>query len=78
MGRPVRLGAFYLQEKIGQGGMGAVWKGVHLQQGQAVAIKVLSSERARQVGAQRTFRREVRAIAKLHPRRESSRCSTTV
>ncbi|MBK7777025.1 MAG: hypothetical protein IPI43_23355 [Sandaracinaceae bacterium] len=32
-GIPSAWGAFYLQDQIGQGGMGAVWRGVHLQRG---------------------------------------------
>jgi serine/threonine protein kinase/tetratricopeptide (TPR) repeat protein len=66
MGHPVRLGAFYLQDQIGQGGMGAVWRGVHLQRGQPVAVKVLSLERAREPRSLATFRREVRAVARLN------------
>ncbi|MCA9535032.1 MAG: protein kinase [Myxococcales bacterium] len=66
MGHPVRLGAFYLQDQIGQGGMGAVWRGVHLQRGQPVAVKVLSLERAREPRSLATFRREVRAVAQLN------------
>ncbi len=46
--------------------MGAVWRGVHLQRGQPVAVKVLSLERAREPRALATFRREVRAVARLN------------
>ncbi len=66
MSQPIRLGAFYLQEPIGQGGMGAVWRGLHLQQHLPVAVKVLSNEKAREPRALSAFRREVRAVAALH------------
>src|SRR5690349_14825151 len=66
MPQPIRLGAFYLQEPIGQGGMGAVWRGVHLQQRFPVAVKVLSNDQAREPRALAAFRREVRAVAALH------------
>jgi eukaryotic-like serine/threonine-protein kinase len=64
--QPIRLGAFYLQDPIGQGGMGAVWRGLHLQQHLPVAVKVLSNEKAREPRALSAFRREVRAVAALH------------
>jgi len=63
---PLRLGAFYLQEPIGQGGMGEVWRGYHPQQNVPVAVKVMVAEQARSPRALTAFRREVRAIASLH------------
>lgn len=63
----IRLGAFVLEDPLGRGGMGAVWRARH-SSGGAVAIKVLTAERAREERCQAEFRDEVRAVAALdHP-----------
>jgi hypothetical protein len=62
-----RLGDYIVQEKIGQGGMGSVYKAVHVQLHQVVAIKVLPSD---DVSAERVerFNQEAQLAAKLqHP-----------
>jgi serine/threonine protein kinase/tetratricopeptide (TPR) repeat protein len=65
---PVVLGPFALQARIGHGGMGEVWSGVHLAQGVPVAVKVMTAERARDPRYRTFFRREVQAVAGLdHP-----------
>jgi len=46
--------------------MGSVYGAEHAETGQRVAIKVLHAERAREASLQRSFRREVQALAKLH------------
>lgn len=66
MGASVRLNAFELAERIGAGGMGAVYRAEHTETGQQVAIKVLLAEVARRDDKRRNFRREVQALAKLH------------
>ena len=38
------LGKYQVVRLIGEGGMGAVYEGVHLAIGKKVAIKILSSE----------------------------------
>ena len=64
----VVLGPFVLERLIGSGGMGEVWRAVHVAEGVPVAIKVIASGWARQPSYARAFEREVRAIAGLsHP-----------
>jgi serine/threonine protein kinase len=62
------LGNYALLEKLGQGGMGAVFKAQHRRMERLVAIKVLPSEATKSSEGLRRFHREVRAAAKLiHP-----------
>ena len=64
----MRVGGFTLESVLGRGGMGAVWRAVHVASGTPVAIKVLTSERAREERCRLEFRQEVRAVAALdHP-----------
>jgi eukaryotic-like serine/threonine-protein kinase len=64
----VRVGPFEVDKRIGQGGMGQVWRGVHREQGVPVAVKVITADRARNTAQQRAFAREVSAVAGLeHP-----------
>jgi molecular chaperone DnaK len=62
------LGNYVVLEKIGQGGMGHVYKAQHRRMKRVVALKVLSpTEHDAQVALKR-FQREVEAAAKLvHP-----------
>ncbi len=63
-----RLGAFEVQHKIAEGGMGDVWSGAHTSQGVPVAVKVLRPPGTRNERFLVLFRREVRAVAQLdHP-----------
>jgi eukaryotic-like serine/threonine-protein kinase len=62
-----RLGPFRIEERLGQGGMGMVFRAVH-DDGRVVALKVLRDE----LGADQSFRtrlaREARAAAEVdHP-----------
>ena len=62
------LGPFAVGERIGRGGMGEIYRGVHREQGVEVAIKVVSSEAADPAVYLESFRNEVRAVASLdHP-----------
>ncbi len=64
----VHLGSFELLDKIGQGGMGRVYRGRHRGQGLPVAVKVLSALRAREAQFHKAFAAEVEVIAGLdHP-----------
>jgi eukaryotic-like serine/threonine-protein kinase len=62
------IGSYKLIGKLGEGGMGAVYKGVDLMVEREVAIKVLRPEIARQPEILERFRAEAVALAKLnHP-----------
>ncbi|MGW2650732.1 protein kinase domain-containing protein [Streptomyces sp. NPDC001393] len=69
MGRDMVLGGRYeLVEKLGQGGMGTVHRGVDRQLRRTVAVKLLSSELAHDPQSRARFRREAHAVAALnHP-----------
>lgn len=58
-----RLGRFTIEEKLGQGGMGAVYKARDLPGNQWVAIKVLSESLAKNPRAVRRFAKEARLLA---------------
>jgi serine/threonine protein kinase/tetratricopeptide (TPR) repeat protein len=62
------LGSFEVREKIASGGMGDVWRGVHVAQDVPAAIKVIRRRGAEDAQFRTLFRREVRAVAQLdHP-----------
>lgn len=63
----IRLGPFAIGAPVGRGGMGEVWSASH-DDGQAVAIKVLTRQGAENAGVRRALQNEVRAVARLdHP-----------
>lgn len=63
-----RLGPYRILAKLGQGGMGAVYKATHSRLDKTVAIKVLSAQVTQQADAVIRFEREMRAVGKLsHP-----------
>ncbi len=63
-----RVGAYELLEKLGEGGMGAVYKARHVHLKKLVALKLLSDRIAHVTGAFDRFRREVEAVGRLeHP-----------
>jgi serine/threonine protein kinase len=65
---PQRLREYRLLEKLGEGGMGAVYKAHHERLDKIVAIKVLPSARLRSQEAVARFDREMKAIGRLeHP-----------
>ncbi|MGD9127312.1 MAG: serine/threonine-protein kinase, partial [Planctomycetia bacterium] len=62
------LGEYELLERIGQGGMGVVFKARHTKLGRTVAVKVISDARAADERAIARFEREIKAIGQLdHP-----------
>jgi serine/threonine protein kinase len=67
-GESLLLGNYLLLEKIGQGGMGAVYKSLHRRMQRLVAVKLLPPELVRDDLAVQRFHREVQAAARLtHP-----------
>ena len=64
------LGRCRIEETIGRGGMGVVYRAHQLDLGRDVAVKVISPERVEDPAARRRFLREVRAAAAVeHPQR---------
>ncbi|HTI51448.1 MAG TPA: protein kinase [Planctomycetaceae bacterium] len=62
------FGKYIVLEKIGQGGMGLVYKAEHRRMNRVVALKVMSPVAMRSPEAVKRFRREVEAAARLtHP-----------
>lgn len=60
-----KIGPYHVQNKIGEGGVGAVYRCMHAQTGAVAAVKVLHDETA---SAATRLRREARAMAQLqHP-----------
>ena len=63
-----RLGEYELLMKLGDGGMGTVYKARQVRLGKIVALKVLASERTRDPRAVARFENEMKAIGQLsHP-----------
>jgi len=67
-GQSLVLGSYILLERLGEGGMGEVFKARHTNLGRVVAIKLIRKERLDNPAAIKRFQREVRAAAALaHP-----------
>lgn len=65
--RAVQLGQYVVHEKIGEGGMGAVYRASHAMLKRPTAIKLIALERSSPAAAAR-FEREVMAASRLsHP-----------
>ena len=65
---PVQLGEYRLIERLGSGGMGAVYKAVHNRLDRVVALKILPRARTDDQRAIVRFEREMKAIGRLdHP-----------
>jgi len=65
---PDRVGPYRIDRKIGAGGMGNVYLGVHETTGQEAAIKVLPASMAREEGFVQRFSREIDALRQLSNR----------
>ena len=62
------LGKYRLLERLGEGGMGAVYLAAHIHMRRRVAIKVLPPDKCKEPAALERFYREARAAAALdHP-----------
>ncbi len=67
-GAELVLGSYVLLDKLGEGGMGAVFKARNWKLGRTVAVKLIRKERLDSAHAVARFLREVRAAARLdHP-----------
>lgn len=62
------LGQYRILAKLGQGGMGAVYKALHTKLEKTVALKVLPEDRLGKSDAIARFHREMKAVGKIeHP-----------
>lgn len=61
----VIAGRYRLLTKLGEGGMGAVWRAEHLTLGTQVAVKLIDASIAKSEEALARFRREAQAAAEL-------------
>ena len=59
------LGGFTLEQRLGRGGMGVVWSGVHRQTRVPVAIKAVRADVLLDERSRASFAREVGAVAGL-------------
>jgi serine/threonine-protein kinase len=64
----VIAGKYRLEEEIGRGSMGTVYRAVHVTLGQRVAIKLISTEHSQSAEARKRFSVEAKAAAKLRSR----------
>ena len=69
-GHPQRVlaGRIEILDKIGEGGMGAVWRGLHLKLERIVAVKILDETLQLRPDGRERFIREARALALLSHR----------
>ena len=62
------LGPYQLLEKLDEGGMGVIYRGIHVESKVLVAVKVLPRATTGNTEAVRRFEREIHAVEKLnHP-----------
>jgi serine/threonine protein kinase len=67
-GQSLVLGNYVILDRLGQGGMGMVFKAEHTRMKRLVALKVVTTSKLDSPDAVKRFRREVEAAAKLsHP-----------
>src|SRR4051812_32300863 len=64
-GQELLLGSYVLMERLGEGGMGQVFKARNWKLGRIVALKLIRPERLNNTQAVQRFQREVRAAAAL-------------
>ena len=62
------LGPYQIVGKLGRGGMGTVYEGVHRETGEPAAVKLLSAALAQEEGFRVRFEAEIETLRKLnHP-----------
>jgi eukaryotic-like serine/threonine-protein kinase len=67
-GHELVLGSYVLLDKLGEGGMGEVFKARHQKMGRIVAVKLIRKDRLKNNEAVQRFKREIQATAQLsHP-----------
>ena len=65
---PTQLGPYKIGQRLGRGGMGAVYEAVDTTSGRTVAVKVLASHLSEDAGLRRRFESEIDALKNLrHP-----------
>lgn len=64
----VIAGKYRLEQQIGRGSMGTVYRAIHVTLGQRVAIKLISLEHSQSAEARRRFSIEAKAAAQLRSR----------
>ncbi|MCA9083698.1 MAG: serine/threonine protein kinase [Planctomycetaceae bacterium] len=62
---PDQIGPYRIDRRIGAGGMGNVYHGVHRETNDEVAVKVLPASMAREDGFVQRFSREIESLQKL-------------
>ena len=66
--QPLRFGEYLIQEPIGSGGMGTVYKAIHKRMKRTVALKVIRTDMEHVPDRLKRFEREVQTAARLsHP-----------
>jgi WD40 repeat protein/serine/threonine protein kinase len=65
-GKELVLGSYVLLDRLGEGGMGQVYKAQHRRMNRVVALKVIRKDRLRSPDAVKRFYQEVQAAAQLH------------
>jgi len=63
---PERLGEYRILTKLGEGGMGTVYRAVHTRLDKVVALKVLLTHRSARPEALIRFQREMKAVGRLN------------
>ena len=67
-GASLVMGSYIILERLGEGGMGIVYKARNWKLGRVVALKVVRREHVANTESIRRFRREIEAVSKLsHP-----------
>jgi sugar lactone lactonase YvrE/tRNA A-37 threonylcarbamoyl transferase component Bud32 len=65
-GKELVLGPYLLLDRLGEGGMGQVYKAQHRRMNRVVALKVIRRDKLRSPDAVKRFYQEVQAAAQLH------------